>query len=145
MKRRIRRNVTTLMVGLKNGHNRKNLTQKWWTPAGERTKKKTQKTKKKQNRFNSFLAVNGKFRLWGKLFSKKVVHVNVILNFKNRCTSLWNWYQRRHSSSLTFLLTGQLAEGGRPNLLIHKKVTQIHLLRQESIKAKPRRWFAQPE
>ena len=27
-----RRNVTTLMVGLKNGHIRKNLTQKWWTP-----------------------------------------------------------------------------------------------------------------
>ena len=25
-------NVTTLMVGLKNGHIRKNLTQKWWTP-----------------------------------------------------------------------------------------------------------------
>ena len=25
----------------------------------------------------------------------------------------------RHSSSMTFLLTGQLAEGGRPNLLIH--------------------------
>ena len=31
------------MVGLKNGHIRKNLTQKWWTPrdiAGERKKKK---------------------------------------------------------------------------------------------------------
>ena len=27
-----RRNVTTLMVGLKNGHIRKNLTQKWCTP-----------------------------------------------------------------------------------------------------------------
>ena len=27
-----RRNVTTLMVGLKNGQIRKNLTQKWWTP-----------------------------------------------------------------------------------------------------------------
>ena len=27
-----RRNVTTLMVGLKNGHICKNLTQKWWTP-----------------------------------------------------------------------------------------------------------------
>ena len=27
-----RRNVTTLMVGLKNGHILKNLTQKWWTP-----------------------------------------------------------------------------------------------------------------
>ena len=43
-----RRNVTTLMVGLKNGHIRKNLTQKWWTPEillGN-TKKK-QKTNKK--------------------------------------------------------------------------------------------------
>ena len=27
-----RRNVTTLMVGLENGHIRKSLTQKWWTP-----------------------------------------------------------------------------------------------------------------
>ena len=27
-----RRNVTTLMIGLKNDHIRKNLTQKWWTP-----------------------------------------------------------------------------------------------------------------
>ena len=27
-----RRNVTTLLVGLKNGHISKNLTQKWWTP-----------------------------------------------------------------------------------------------------------------
>ena len=27
-----RRNVTTLMVGLKNGDIRKNLNQKWWTP-----------------------------------------------------------------------------------------------------------------
>ena len=27
-----RQNVTTLMVGSKNGHIRKNLTQKWWTP-----------------------------------------------------------------------------------------------------------------
>ena len=38
-----RRNVTTLMVGLKNGHIRKNLTQKVVNPrdiAGERTKKK---------------------------------------------------------------------------------------------------------
>ena len=36
-----RLNVTTLMVGLKNGHMRKNLTQKWWTPeiAGEWGKK----------------------------------------------------------------------------------------------------------
>ena len=45
-----RRNVTTLMVGLKNGHIRRNLTQKWWTPeiAGERKKQnKTKKNKKK--------------------------------------------------------------------------------------------------
>ena len=43
-----RRNVTTLMVGLKNGHIRKNLTQKVVNPrdiAGERKKKK----KKKKN------------------------------------------------------------------------------------------------
>ena len=30
--------------------------------------------------------------------------------------------KRRHSSSLTFLLTGQLAEGGKPNLLIHRRL-----------------------
>ena len=41
-----RRNVTTLMVGLKNGHIRKNLTQKVVNPrdiAGERKKKKKKK------------------------------------------------------------------------------------------------------
>ena len=32
------------MVGLKNGHIRKNLTQKWWTP--ERKKKKKKKPHK---------------------------------------------------------------------------------------------------
>ena len=36
-----RRNVTTLVVGLKSGHMRKNLTQKWWTPeAGERRRRR---------------------------------------------------------------------------------------------------------
>ena len=43
----------------------------------------------------------------------------------------------RHSSSLTFLLTGHLAEGGRPNFLTERKVTQIHLLRHQSVKTVP--------
>ena len=33
---------------------------------------------------NSFLTINEKCRLWGKLFSKNVVNVDVTLNFKNR-------------------------------------------------------------
>ena len=55
-----RRNVTTLMVGLKNGHIRKNLTQKVVNPrdiAGERKKNKTKQNKKQKNKKLSLLCV----------------------------------------------------------------------------------------
>ena len=45
-------------------------------------------TKVAEQAFNSFLTVNGKSGLGGKLFSKNVANVNVILSFQNRCTSL---------------------------------------------------------
>ena len=48
--------------------------------------------------------------------------MNCILNFKKRDAHPFETDTKaRHSSSLTFLLTGQLAEGGMPNLLIHER------------------------
>ena len=40
----------------------------------------------------------------------------------------------RHSSSLTFLLTGQLTVGGRPNLLIHGRYLRYIDFVKESVK-----------
>ena len=63
------------------------------------------------------------------------VNVNVILNFKKRHVHPFESdTNRRFSSSLTFLFTGQFTEGGRPTFLT-RKVTEIHLLRQQSVKS----------
>ena len=48
-----RQNVTTLMVGLKNGHIRKNLTQRCWTPEIQLGNAKKNKKKQKQTQTHS--------------------------------------------------------------------------------------------
>ena len=77
-----RRNVTTLMVGLKNGHIRKNLPQKWWTPEiylGNAKKKK----KKKVLATCNFLCAK---RYEGKVQSLSLTELNIAF-----ILALFNW------------------------------------------------------
>ena len=58
-----RRNATTLMVGLKNGHIRKNLTQKWWTPEIWLGNEKKKKKKKKKTENFPVMVRNGSVQM----------------------------------------------------------------------------------
>ena len=95
-----RRNVTTLMVGLKNGHIRKNLTQKWWTPEiylGN-TKKKPHTLKKKlqvsdaNNIYEDEREVGKFFRY---IQRKSICHLEQTAGQRN-CVCFWNVYSPPH-------------------------------------------------
>ena len=55
------------------------------------------------------------------LFSQCFVNVDMILNFKTEMCIPLKAIPKEDSSSLMFLLTGQLAEDGGPDLLIHER------------------------
>ena len=70
---------------------------------------------------NSLLTVNGKSRLWEGLFSKYFVNVHP---FETDTLRRWHFCRLVVWQKVCW-----------PNFLIQRKVTQIHLLRQESVKS----------
>ena len=89
------------------------------------------RTEKNQTaRLPSFLAVNRKSQLWGKLFSKNFASVNAILNFKNRYTSLWNWYQTKTLFVTDVSVDWATGRRWQIKLVETNKVTQIHFNRK---------------
>ena len=69
---------------------------------------------------NPCLTVNRKYRSGEELFSLSILLMWTSFYTSKRDEQPVETYTKgRHSSTLTFLLTGQLADGGRPNFLIH--------------------------
>ena len=89
---------------------------------------------KTECRFISFLTVNGQSRFVGKLFSKNVVNVNVILNLECKCAPLWNRYQRKTRFVVEAFVDWATGRRWQTKLVDRWTVTQIHLHRQESVK-----------